>query len=109
MTLVSAVFNCTYNAGGVVSSCAASSVTVNITLRITPRSNLRLQADSIISAVTQNATDPPGNVTFTGFSGGGWFDRCGPNVTALRLINTTVNPNIAIVTIPGLSIPITCR
>ena len=105
---VGGTFNCTFNAGGIVNSCAGSSITVNIGVRIPAGSSLRLAADSILSAVIQNSTDPPGQMTFTTFSGGGWFDRCGPPVTSLRLINTA-NPNVTIASVTGLSLPITCR
>lgn len=104
------VFNCTYNAGGVVSSCANSSIRVNITLRMSTGSSLKLFTNHIFSnGVVLSRTDPPGDVTFTGFSGGGWFDQCGPPVTQLRLVNTSVNPNLTIATVSGLSIPVTCR
>ena len=108
MTYVGGVFNCTYNAGGVVSSCANSNITVNIGVRIPAGSSLRLAAGvGIRSTVAVSPADPPGVMTFTGFSGGGWFEpSCGPTQTTLNLMNAT---GAVIATVTGLSIPITCR
>lgn len=109
ITLVSAAFNCRYNAGGIVSSCSESVVTINVTMRLPVGSRLKLATNHIISTGTVATTrDPAGNVTFRGFSGGGWFDRCGPPVTRLVLINTSVSSN-GIAQITGISMPVTCR
>jgi len=110
MTYTRGDFKCTFNAGGIVNSCAGSSITVNITARMSTGSSLKLLTDQGIlsNTVVLSRTDPPGSVTFTGFSGGGWFDRCGGPVTRLSLINTN-NPNVVIATASNLSIPIACR
>jgi hypothetical protein len=109
MTFVGGSFNCTYNAGGVVSSCANSSITVNITMKFAAGSRLKLATDSISSLDLFTTTaSAPGNVTFRTFSGGGWFDRCGPAQTRLLLVNTSVSTS-AVASVSGLSVPITCR
>jgi hypothetical protein len=106
---VSGSFNCTYNAGGVVNSCSGSSVTVNITVPMSVGSSLKLFTNHIQSlGSVQTTANPPGNVTFNGFSPGGWFDQCGPPVTQLGVANLSVSTSL-VASVSGLSLPVTCR
>jgi hypothetical protein len=105
-----ASFNCTYNAGGVVNSCAGSTITVNITVPMSVGSSLKLSTNHIQSNVTTTTkTNPPGTVTFSGFSGGGWTTSCGPPVTTLTLLNLSVSSSATVASVSGLSLPVTCR
>lgn len=105
-----ASFNCAYNAGGIVTSCAGSSITVNITVPMSVGSNLKLSTNHIQSnGVVATRSNPPGTVTFSGFSGGGWFDQCGPPITRLDLFNTSVSSSTVVASVSGLSLPVTCR
>lgn len=110
MRFVSGSFSCTYNGGGIVNSCAGSTITVNITVPMAVGSALKLSTNHIQSTGTVRSTaNPPGNVTFSGFSGGGWFDQCGPPVTRLDLFNTSVSSSAVVANVTGLSLPVTCR
>jgi hypothetical protein len=110
MTYVSGGFSCTYNSGGIVNSCGGSTITVNITKGMNVGSNLKLLTNHIQSVgLVPTTANPPGRVTFSGFSGGGWFDQCGPAVTRLSLINTSVSSSTIVAEVSGLSLPLTCR
>jgi hypothetical protein len=105
-----ASFNCTYNAGGVVNSCAGSTITVNITVPMSVGSSLKLSTNHIQSNVTTTTkANPPGSVTFQGFSGGGWTTGCGSPVTRLDLFNVSASSSVVVASVSGLSLPVTCR
>jgi hypothetical protein len=108
ISLVSYAFNCSFNAGGVVNSCANSVVVVHVTVNVPVGSNLKLFTDNIFSTgVFTTTTSQPFDATFRGFSGGGWFNQCGPPITQLNLANLSVSTS-SIASLSGLSLSIKC-
>jgi len=111
MTFVSpGVFNCTYNAGGIVNSCSNSFIKVNITMKFAAGSRLKLITDGALQSglYTTTSSNAPGEVTFSGFGGSGG-SGCAPTVRQLGLINTSVSTSTIVANVSGLALQVICR